>query len=120
MILTSTELQQYRDLVGLQMAYAQIGDSHKVVHLQNALMGMIRIFAERRITEKTGANCKLTWSDVATGQYMKLCAEGMKAADEGFGVWKKKQLEIEAWVSTYIEQGVLQASISEINVNQKK
>ena len=110
MILTVDELNAYRACVGLQVHYAQMGDTHKVMDLQIQLEGWIKGCAEVKI-RAYGVVTDIVWSDHALVQYRKLCAEAMQMADVGFAAWKEKQLKIEQWVSDYIQQGVFQATI---------
>lgn len=113
MILTALELHLYRACVGLQVQYAQAGDSHKVMDLQIQLEDWIKRRAEAKIKAYAGKDivAELNWSEEARAQYRKLCADAMRRADEGFASWAAAQQKVEQWVSDFIQQGVFQATI---------
>ena len=111
MILSNSELRSYRNLVVLQGAYAQRGDSHKVMELQDKLENWIRVTAQSKIAIATGEKVDLSWSEDARTQYRERCATGLEKIDCGFEAWSAQQRLIEQWVSDYIQQGVFQVTI---------
>jgi hypothetical protein len=111
MTLTVAELRAYRSCIGLQVQYAQAGDSHKVMELQHQLEGWISRCAQNKIKAAMGETITLVWSDEAKEQYRKRCADAMTFADKGFDHWVLAQQSVEEWVSDYIQQGVFQATI---------
>jgi hypothetical protein len=111
MILSDAELRAYRACVGLQVQYAQAGDSHKVVELQQQLEGWIKRCAEKKVAGSTGQRVQLNWSGKALSIYRKLCADAMAKAAEGFHVWAAEQYKIEAWVSDCIQGALFQAAM---------
>lgn len=117
LVFTPLELHHYRSLVGLQLSYAQKGDSHKVAELQRELMAWVTRLATRLIKERTGQVVDLRWSLDGESQYVTMVAEsfGVTTMEE----WKRKQMEIERWVSGYIEQALLQASLPVLKMDQK-
>lgn len=111
MILTNGELAAYRRMVGLQVQFAQLRDSHKVMDLQIQLEKWISTIARLKVEVATGKLVDLEWSDVARATYRKKCADAMVKSDQGFAEWSKAQMEIEMWVSVYIEQAIMQATV---------
>lgn len=111
MILSKDELAIYRGLVGLQVQYAQLGDSHKVMELQLELEKWIQGCAEVKIERAGGGRVVLSWSNEARAQYRSICADAMLKERDGFVAWANAQFKVERWVSDYIQQGVFQATI---------
>lgn len=110
--LTPLELHRYRSLVGLQVQYAQAGDTHKVADLHAKIMVFITGITNRILSEKTGVKWCASWSNEGVRKYAELMAEAMAMANVGFDEWKEKQIEIERWLDAYISQAVLQATVN--------
>jgi hypothetical protein len=110
MVLTKFELHMYRSLVGVQFAFAESGDAHKVAELQLKLIALIEKICKRYLIDKTGEVWGVSMNDQAKAEYALMVGRSFEAAGEGMDAWKISQGEIEAWVSGYIESAYVQVS----------
>lgn len=109
MILTDAELREYRKIVGVQLHFAERGDSHKVAEMQMRLIGLIQKICTRYLCFVTGEFWVVEMPNSALAEYALMQGRAMEAAALGFKEWAEQQVKIEAWVSGYIESAAVQA-----------
>lgn len=122
--MTEQRLAEYRSIVGLQLQFAQEGDNHKVVEMQEFLEkwiaeelreGVIAALQEMNAHPLKPIVCNMAADEIAA--YRKIQGDGMLFFTEdgfegrrGFEEWKRYQIEkAELFVGGLLEQRLLDA-----------
>lgn len=116
MKLSDMEIREYRSLVGLQLQYAEAGDTHKVMEMQ---MVLVQFIIDKVKFEVSKALALLMndrpivvamLTNVNLAEYALKNGKAFEIYDEfGFGdEWKKYQAEIEEWIGNLIDERVLE------------
>lgn len=117
-------LQEYRALVGLQVQFAQDGDSHQVMKFQLLLektiaewirMDVVAALQEMKAHPLKEIKCNMTTDEITAYRFLQ--GDGMRFFSEdgfegrkGFDEWKVYQVNrMELFVEGLIEQRVLDA-----------
>ena len=110
-------LQEYRALAGFQLQFADRGDSHKVMEMQEAIEGWIGekikidilvSYQGLKAQPMREINCSLSAEEIKA--YRILVADAYKAFDEkGWEAWRDAQPKIELFVQGAIERHVFEA-----------
>jgi hypothetical protein len=122
--MTQERLSEYRSIVGIQLQFAQIGDSHKVIDMQEVLErwiaerlqeDIISALQEMQAHPVKDIICNMTLEEVRDyriiqGNGMRFfCPDGFEARS-GFEEWEKYQVEkAESFVSELLNRRLLDA-----------
>lgn len=122
--MTTERLQEYRSLVGLQVQFAQEGNSHKVMDMQDVIertiaewirIDVVAALQEMKAHPLKEIKCNMTVDEITSYRMMQgdgmrfFCPDGFEGR-KGFDEWKVYQVNrMELFVEGLIEQRVLDA-----------